>query len=194
MKKLNLLVSVLMFVQFTFAQDSLKNVRNEINLDATNLFKQFLNLNNSQSSYPYFSDPAYYVGYKRHFDKFSLRADIGGNYSIEPITGTAIPDSIQMFQYKNKSIALNFGVEHYSKINKKFEAYFGFNFRYSKANLINESYISNPNYVVGKNTETSSIGFCPSLGFKFNINHRFAIQTETFFCYYLETQIGRAHV
>ena len=162
---------------FFRAQDTLKPVRrNELGLDFTPLIKFYLNVGNNSTSLPY--QPVYYLTYRYHFKKSNIRCAIGGDYADSEASS---PYSGDTKTYHNTSHALYFriGYERFENLSKRWQIFYGIDFRPSVIYEKNDAPYWNGGYANGVEDQTVSLGIAPLLGLRFRINNRVSILTES---------------
>lgn len=176
MRKIYLLL-LLLQTNFSFSQtDSSFFFKNEFGIDATGTLRFFTQFQNSSD---YLYSPTYYLTYRRIFERGNIRFGIGGNASNQERPSPFGDSSI--YNYKESSIDTRFGWEFNSNLTKKWQVFYGLDFRFSFGNIKNESAFFNGGYSYGFESHFTSIGIAPILGFRFKINNRISLLTETNF-------------
>jgi hypothetical protein len=191
MKKLitlTLLISTLNLLSQT--DSSLLKHRHEVGVDITGLLSQFFNLYNSNTSINT-PNPTYLITYRYHFSKSNIRFGVGGTYFRNPSTGYTVNGEPQTFYNTSTHFSIRIGYELVSELSKKWQAFYGLDFRPSIANDNNEAQYSQGNYIYGYKRNTTTYGLAPIIGVRFRINERVSITTEASFSYYVQnsTQI-----
>jgi hypothetical protein len=171
------------------AYDSLpKRYRHELGADITGLIKQFMMYNNNGqlSSNPYV--PIYYVTYRYHFKKANIRFGIGGEYSQSSVPGYAINGQEKTFTRTFSGFSARIGYERTSELSKRWQAFYGIDFRPTISKDHNQAQFSNAGYINGYITESTTYGLAPLLGFRFRLTSRVSLTTElSFTAYYGES-------
>jgi|GEM_PF-912397 len=193
MKRFTLVLTICISSFSLFAQDTVahkqhnqdtiahRQYNNEFGFDATPFIKQFLNF--SQTQFPQYYTPTYYLTYRRYFAKGNLRiaigADIRDNQSL-PYYGQ---DSTILHD-KRFTLNARVGWEWLEKLGKKWQVFYGVDFLadyiYEKSDANNATanmggYI----YSMGTLSSTQIFGLGPVLGVRFNLTKRLSIMTET---------------
>ncbi len=156
--------------------DSLPQYKNEFGLDVTGTIRFFTKFQNT-SDYSYV--PTYYLTYRRYFRPGNIRFGIGGDgYTQEqpsPYGDSAI------FKDNSSTLDLRLGWEFKSELSKRWQVYYGLDFRFSFGNRKNEAAFFNGGYAVGFESHFTTVGLAPVLGFRFRINDRISLLTEANF-------------
>lgn len=176
-KVLPILVLVMSFT--AFAQSDSIQKKNELGLDATGFIRFFTQF---QASGDFAYLPTYYITYRRYFNSGNIRFGIGGdgeNFElIEPFN-----DSIQ---FNNRAVAIStrLGWEWEVDLTKRWQAFYGVDFRYIQRNQNNGANFFNGGYAVGNIVKSTTLGLSPILGVRLNINHRISLLAEASFSFY----------
>lgn len=184
MKNKIIITSFLLFciINVESQTDSLlKKQRHELGADITGLFKQFLNF----SEYSFYA-PTYYVSYRYHLKKSNLRAGIGGGYWDNQSYPYTINGEETRFNNTSSNLSFRIGYERVSELSKKWQAFYGIDFRPTIVKVNNESEYSNGGYMNGTISSSESYGIAPILGFRFRISNRISLLTETSFSYNID--------
>ncbi|MCI5058399.1 MAG: hypothetical protein MRY83_19970 [Flavobacteriales bacterium] len=164
----------------TKAQSDENLMKNEIGTDITVLIDQILSFDDDPFVAPYLS--TYQLTYKRHFNRFSARFAIGGNTSSDD----AIDDtSGEVYQRTRQDINYRIGVEKHLELSKKWNFYYGLDFRHSINNANNPFHFQNGGWRRGYDRKSYTVGIAPIIGIDFRISDRVALQTEANFVAYL---------
>jgi hypothetical protein len=115
---------------------------------------------------------------ERLFDK-NIRSGLGGNFTNQKVSNINYPsDSNNYFRF-NYAIDFRIGWEFVNEISKRWQVYYGLdtrlNYQHNKNDLI---YTSN-GYAYGSETIYNTFGISPVLGFRFKLNKRISLTTET---------------
>ncbi len=185
MKKL-IVISFLLSAFNTFSQsDSIKNQRrHELGADITGLLSQFFNLNNSTNYYA--PSPIYFITYRYHLKKSNIRFGIGGTYFKNSMSGYKVNSEEKIFYNTSTNGSVRIGYEFVSELSKKWQAFYGLDFRPSISNNDNQAQFSNGGYINGYKNKATTYGFAPLIGFRFKINDRVSITTEASFSYNIQ--------
>lgn len=155
-----------------------KRHQNELGTDATALVMQVLHLTEPQFG-GYYGAPEYYLTYRRYFKPGNIRAAIGGYYSASPIQNTQI-DTGEYYVIR-RAMAVRAGWEFCSELSKRWQAFYGLDVLFSGEYYQNDWIFSNGGYQNGRIDILKSIGLGPILGFRFRLNPRLSLSTETRF-------------
>lgn len=181
MKKKIALLATIFLLSFSIAnaQDSVKvkKYRNEIGIDLTPFIKFYLNFDQNQFYY-YNYIPSYYLTYRFHFKKSNIRAAIGGDYYTSEITSPYSGDPNKYFN-RQENINFRIGYEFIENISKRWQVFYGIDFRPSFRHERNDAPWWNGGYANGSDTKTTNYGVAPLLGFRLKLNNRLSILTET---------------
>jgi hypothetical protein len=167
----------LLFANSVFSQTSTdeKKYKNELGADLTGFVRQFFS-----PSTDFYQDyiPVYYLTYRRHFSTFNLRSGFGFNSSNSEY---ASPYTIGPRIYNNQQTILDLraGCEWVSELGKRWQAFYGIDFRYNYNYYKNDAPYFNGGYANGSESKINSVGIAPLLGFRFRINNRISLSTET---------------
>lgn len=178
MKKSILILLLSSGVIITRAQESStneKNYKNEFGIDVTGFVKQFINYNSNSTYY----SPTYYLSYRRYFKSGNIRFAIGGNY-LKGDNNTGINDQNQ---YKNISYSFNarIGWEFVNEISKRWQVFYGLDFRPEYSYTKNDMVYQNAGYANGSEIKSEIYGLAPLLGFRFKLTNRLSLLTESNF-------------
>jgi Outer membrane protein beta-barrel domain len=189
MKKIILITLLLLSISSYSQTDSLnKKYRHELGADITGLLSQFFYTNNSN----YYSKiPLYFVTYRYHLKKSNLRFGIGGTYNKQSINGYKINGEDKVFYNSQTNFSVRLGYEFVSELSKKWQAFYGIDFRPTIINADNQAQYSNGGYINGYKSKSTVYGFAPLLGFRFRINDRVSITTEASFSYNIEKKLSQ---
>lgn len=161
-------------------QDTLpvKKYRHEFGLDFTPFLKFYVDF--SQNGYNY--QPAYYLTYRYHFKKSNIRAAIGGNFSTRDISS---PFSTDTHTYTDKAYSYNFriGYEFFENLSRRWQVYYGLDFRPGYSYEKNDAPYWNGGYANGSENQSANYGIAPVLGLRFKPAKRIGIITEASFQY-----------
>lgn len=185
MKKTLILILILLTISIKAQSDSVyKKHRHELGADITGLLSQFFNFSNSNNYY--FPTPTYLVTYRLYVKKSNIRFGIGGYYSKTSVPGYTINGQEKTFYNTNTQFSLRLGYEFVSELSKRWQAFYGLDFRPSINNGKSEASFSNGGYLNGNIDKTTVYGIAPLFGFRFRLTDRVSITTETSFSYYIQ--------
>jgi hypothetical protein len=191
MKKLTLALLFAACVLSVSAQDSTKKVfRNEFGIDVTGLLKEFLNFNNNSfGSTDY--QPVYYLSYRYHLHHANLRAGLGGMFSVKEFP--SYYNDTDIYDRSSMNLSLRLGYEWTSRLSRRWQAYYGVDFRTSFTHEKNDSQFSSGGYSNGNESSSQQYGLAPLLGFRFRLNPRLSICTEASFAFYYQVETSRRY-
>lgn len=182
MKKLIFFSILFASINFYAQKDSTtKKQKHELGADITGLLGQFFNLNSSNTVQA--NIPNYYVTYRYHLKKSNIRFGIGGSYSKSSVSGYTVNGEDKVFYNAQTNFSVRLGYEFVSELSKRWQAFYGIDFRPTISNLNNPAQFSSGGYINGYLIKSSTLGFAPLLGFRFRINERVSITTEASFSY-----------
>lgn len=176
-KLLIILFGCLLLTQNVMSQkDTTSKHNNEFGLDVTGTIRFFTKFQNGSD---YYYAPTYYLTYRRYFEPGNIRFGIGGGASDQeqpsPYGDSAI------YKYNSTSLDMRLGWEFKSELSKRWQVFYGLDFRYSVRSIKNEATAFNGNYAIGAESHANIFGFAPVLGFRFRINNRISLLTEANF-------------
>lgn len=160
--------------------------KNEIGLDATGFIKRFLSFGNSYYDYGYgygygeIYNPTYQVTYRRLFNAGNIRFGVGGSYNSEDFQKFYSVDSTIRTRMNN-SFDARLGWEFKTELSKRWQVYYGVDFRTSYTYFKDDDIDFNASYASGVETNTQVFGLAPLLGFRFKITPRLSLTTEASF-------------
>ncbi len=168
------LASDVLYAQHSEANKDTLNHRHEFGFDATGFIKQFFNFNSNQFTSEY--QPYYYVTYRLYTKKSSFRAGISFNSNTTNRVGET--NSQKRVTEITKNFSYRFGYEFRRTISRRWNAFYGLDFRPSRQYQKYYNFSQNQGYFNGTITETQSFGVAPLLGLKYKINPRLCLWTE----------------
>jgi len=178
-KLLILLSGFLLFTQDVVSQtDTTTTHKNEFGIDVTGTIRFFTKFQNT-SDYSY--TPTYYLTYRRYFNSGNIRFGIGGDVSDLEITGM-VGDS-NVYHRITNGIDTRLGWEFKSELSKRWQVFYGLDFRFSAGKQRNEAAFFNGGYAVGFENHSTTYSFAPVLGFRFKLNNRISLLTEANFSF-----------
>jgi hypothetical protein len=193
MRKFFLSIILITTTLFTFAQDStnkFKIYHNEFGIDATGFAKQFLNFNPSTSGGSYYF-PTYYLTYRRLFRCGNIRFAAGGDFANSE--SLPVPPDSNVSHSNSYSIDARLGWEFFSNIHKRFQIFYGVDFKPSYTYSKNDGSFSNGGYANGTENKTQIYGIAPLLGFRFKLTNRLSVTTEASYSINFSSYSGRRY-
>ena len=193
MKKQSLTILLVAIMMNSFAQDttSTKVYPNEFGIDVTNFIKQFLNFNNNSTGGNYYS-PTYYLTYRRHFKCGNIRFAVGGAFSHQDIAPAFDQDS-HKYESNSSSYDVRIGWEFTSEISKRWQVFYGADFRPTYSHNKNDAPYWNGGYANGSESKTEFYTAAPLLGFRFRLTSRLSLTTEASFSINWQTITSRRY-
>jgi len=181
MKKLLFSIVFLFIVLTSFGQDSATTVtpyKDEFGLDITGLIQQFLLINQGEYDEKY--APTYYLTYRRHFKSGNIRAAIGCAFENKDQPAYYEDDSNK---YKSRSFSfdIRMGWEFISQLSKRWQIFYGLDFRPSYYYLEDDFVYLSGSYATGKEIVNQQYGVAPLLGIRFKFSDRLSLTTEASF-------------
>jgi hypothetical protein len=188
-----LIVAAFILSLNVYSQDTTthrKIYKNEFGVDATGFIKQFLNFN--QGQFPEYYNPVYYITYRRHFSCGNIRFAIGGNFSSQDIVTPFAGDSNE---YHSNAYSFNarIGWEFFNSIGKRWQVFYGLDFKPSIFYSKDDAPYWNGGYANGLETRSQLLGVGPMLGFRYKLTHRISLTTETSFSVIFEKATSRKY-
>lgn len=182
MKKLILICILVQLAERSTAQGTsdrpVDTLRNEIGIDITGFVKQFLTFNSDQYVAAYV--PQYFFSYRRQFGRSNLRLGLGGNFRYRPLTGFSETNPEEFF-YQSYSVDLRIGYEHTTAMGRRWQLFYGADFRPSFVYVKNDAQYANGPVIYGSESHSMVWGIAPILGVRFKVTDRISIITETNF-------------
>lgn len=149
--------------------------KNELGVEATYFFKQFLNWGNDQLGGYYYALPRYAITYKRQLGSWRLRAGIGGDLSAQTDTGG--PNSTTDFDSRSWSLDGRVGIEKAVRAGRKWVVYYGADL--AAGHSFSERIQLNPaNQSWDQQTEINRYSGGPVLGIQFQLTRHLSLATE----------------
>lgn len=180
MKKLTLSILFAGFTLSILAQDSsaVKIRRHELGIDVTGFVQQFFFLNVTQ--YPVGYNPYYMLTYRYHLPKGNIRAAVAGSMyqsDIDPLFAT----DVHSYSKAGYSAKLRIGYERYTELGKRWQTFYGIDFRPEYSYDRNDVNYYGNGYASGYEAKNLTMGIAPVLGIRFRLNNRISLSTETNF-------------
>ncbi|MFD1551014.1 hypothetical protein DNU06_04565 [Putridiphycobacter roseus] len=148
----------------------------EIGLDATGFIKKFTNIT-GESDFQY---PIYQFTYRYKMNVGNIRFGAGGLYAENEFQNLYYGDSTIRKRF-TKTLNLRLGWEFKTDISKRWQAFYGVDFRASYGQFRDDNYTYEYQYSLGREYNTETIGIAPLLGFRFKITPRLSLTTEANF-------------
>jgi hypothetical protein len=191
MKKLVLIIALFILGFSSFAQDTVKakppsQHLNEFGIDATGFLKQYLDFNNSTTYYT----PTYYLTYRRHFKCGNLRVAVGGGFTDNQITPSFSTDTNLKFYNQGYFLYANIGWEFYNNLSKKWQVFYGADFRTSLIYSKGDYQYNIGGYAQGNESQTQIYAIAPLLGIRFKLTKWLSILTEASLSFNWEQDIN----
>lgn len=156
-----------------FAQD--QTYKNEFGIDATSFFLRFLKIDiNTPTVYL----PTYYLTYRRKFENGNLRFGIGGYYANADVP-PVFNDDHNSYKFESKILSTRIGWEFKNELSKKWQVFYGCDFRPSFQHTIEDAIFWNGGYAYGAEYKIENYALAPLVGFRFRLNERLSLSTET---------------
>lgn len=178
MKKQLALCVVLSLMIFRLSgQDTLqiKKHRNELGLDFTPFLKFYSNFSQNNIDY----QPIYYLTYRYHFPHGNIRAAIGG-MSITSDSPSTDPNILPLtFKSRSYSVNVRIGYEFFQELSKRWQVFYGLDFRPGYEYRKEDNQFSNGGYSNGYEGKTNYYAIAPVLGLRFRITKRMSLLTES---------------
>jgi hypothetical protein len=140
--------------------------------------KQFIYINNSQFQSYYV--PSYYLTYRRHFNFGNLRFAIGGAFLHQDISPAFSQDS-NKYERNSRSFDIRIGWEFSNELSRRWQVFYGADFRPSVSHDKNDAPYWNAGYANGSESKTELYAIAPLLGFRFRLTNRLSLTTEASF-------------
>lgn len=177
-----LIISALLISLHSYSQSDTvaKKHRHELGADVTGLLKQFFNFNSDPYNYNTYT-PTYYVSYRYYLKNANIRFGIGGSYYKNSTpTYTINGQEKTLFNMQN-NLSLRIGYEFKSELSKRWQVFYGADFRPTFSTMNNQAQYANGGYINGRSEEIDTYGIAPLLGFRFRLSNRVSITTEMSF-------------
>jgi hypothetical protein len=154
--------------------------RNEVGVDVTTFLWQFLGQVSSDgiSNYAFVYPTPYWVTYRYHFHKYwNLRFAVGGTITNDEEPGLGGPTT-ETYTNKNSELDLSIGAERAEELGKRWQIFYGIDFRPAWFYQYNDFIYSNGGYQYGSEQHGTAMAIAPMLGIRYRITPRFSILTE----------------
>jgi hypothetical protein len=179
MKKIILITALTVIFLPAASQDNVTNeklYRHEFGLDATGFVRQFLNLNTNTEIYI----PTYYLTYRRYLKSGNIRAGIGATYSYND---NIDPNNVNVkkLEYISYSLNARIGWEFIKELSERWQIFYGMDIRPDYLYTKNDRMFQNNGIASGSEVKTQQFGVAPLLGFRFKLNDRLSILSESSF-------------
>jgi hypothetical protein len=157
-------------------KDTSKTYRNEFGIDATSFFFLYLPLGQDNNYLP-----NYNLTYRRKFNSGNIRYGLGGNFLNQKVENNNYPNDSNEYNRFNCSIYSRVGWEFFSEISKRWQIYYGLDTKFTYQRYKNDLIYTSNDYAYGSETIYYTLGISPILGFRFKLNKRISLTTETNF-------------
>jgi hypothetical protein len=159
-----------------FSQNESKQglYKNEFGIDATSFILRFLKFEFSEDQYI----QTYYLTYRRLFEKGNLRSGIGGFIENKDLR-SAFAEDINKYNYESFNLNFRIGWEWKNEFSKRWQVFYGCDFRPSYFHIKDDAPFWNGGYANGYEQEVTNFGIAPLIGFRFRLNDRLSLSTET---------------
>jgi hypothetical protein len=155
-------------------KDTSKTYRNEFGIDATSFLLLYLPLG---QDYNYL--PNYYLTYRRKFNSGNIRSGLGGDFSNQNVGNTNYPNDSTKYNRFNYGVDFRIGWEFVNEISKRWQVYYGLDTKISYQHIKNDLNYFSSGYAYGSESNYNTFGISPVLGFRFRLNKRLSLTTET---------------
>lgn len=163
-----------------------KNHKNEFGFDVMPLVKEILDFQQFNSYFP-----RYYLSYRRHFKKGSIRFAIGGHYSKDNLyTLNYGGDSMDYYRTEH-SVDLRLGWEFHSELSKRWQVFYGLDFRPTFSFRQDDASGIDSGYARGYQSKIRSYGVAPVLGIRLRITNRLSLVTEASYVVSYSTEASK---
>jgi len=133
----------------------------------------------------------YSLIYRKHFNKYSARMGVGGSVYFDAIT---VNDTTEILR-NSTSFKIRAGIEGKTELGKRWQSFYGMDFFYRMDRDHSDNMFSNAGQVIGADLKIINFGISPMLGFRFRINSRISLSTETNIeLFYFQSSLKRLHV
>lgn len=178
-----LLLSTLLVTVASAAQTDSLVRRCEIGADMSAFVRVFISHYAGQDPSIY-EQPNYLLSYRYHFREYNLRFGVGGVVDDEEREATwygAQPG--ETYHDRTTLMTLRLGVERYEELSRRWQVFYGLDFRPSWERLDDGFTHSNAGYRHARHTREQQMGVAALMGVRFRITPRFSLLTETSFAY-----------
>jgi len=180
MKKSILLTAFISLLSITFSQvksDTNKIYHNEFGIDVTGFARQFLTFGQNPAS----NNVIYYLTYRRMFSSGNIRSGLGADFRQKKLRNPY--NSLDSNKYNLSILNLNYriGWEFVSELSKRWQVYYGLDFKLNTNSDKNDASITSNSYITGIYSSYQMYGISPLVGFRFRLNERLSLTTEASF-------------
>ncbi len=182
MKKLKILGILLLFSLSALCQNEAPVLdyggkKNEFSLDLTPLMERM----SPTTNFSYAPQNLYYLKYRRLFNNWNIRAQIGGAYIKEPLNHRTGDSILTPLFSKVKELNITLGLEKISTIWNRAQINYGFDLLFNQTIRDNDANFSQQYYYYGYESNNRSMGIGPVLGARFWFWNRMSLGMEASF-------------
>lgn len=152
--------------------------KHEVGVDVTAFLGQFFSHVNSDGVGTFLTVSPYWATYRYHFGHCSIRFALGGSINDDETPTYGGPDA-EPYHNKSSELDLRVGIERAQELSKRWQVFYGLDFRPSCAHIDNDFIYSQGYYQYGRESRETDLGIAPLLGVRYRITPRFSILTET---------------
>lgn len=164
--------------------------KNEFGIDATSFIRQFLKIDASGLGVDYY--PLYYITYRRLTKVGNIRAAVGGDFADRKINSSLSTDSNQYY-FKSHTLNFRVGWEFVTNISKRWQTFYGADVCFGIQKSRDDVRYWNGGYAHGIEASINNYALAPLLGFRYRLNDRVSIGTETSFSFNWTEQKSRQY-
>lgn len=157
--------------------------RHEVGVDATSMIGYYVAHAGVGEPF-YLPSSPYMFTYRYHLRKFNIRFGAGGAASdIEREATWYGSQPGETYHDKRSELALRLGIEHAQELTKRWQVYYGIDFRPDWEVSNNGWTFSNAGYRHARRSSAQTLAGAAVLGIRFRITPRFSLLTEGSFAY-----------
>lgn len=142
----------------------------EVGIDISPFLQRFVSGNSSSGS----NTIPFYLMYRYHFDRWAIRAGIGGSFR----NNESIVNDTMDSKSENSIFNFRLGVEGKIDIYRRWQFFYGVDLYTYTSKSLNQYYFSVDNFNKNLNSE-KGWGAAPLMGLRFKISDRISVTTET---------------
>ncbi len=164
--------------------DTLLHVHHhEAGVDVTAFLRQFLSWGVPNGDNTNYLLSPWVLSYRYHLKHWNLRFGVGGMISDVEQPDYSYSNPTETTRRKQTELDLRVGAERYQELSKRWQVFYGLDFRPSWQYSQNDYHYSNGGYRYGSDSRQQDLAFAPLLGLRYHITKRFSLHTETSFAF-----------
>ena len=178
------LIGAIMLLNTTAQTElTVKLHRHEAGVDVTAFLRQFLNWGGGSDPYAGYTLPSYMAAYRYHIGRSDIRFGIGWYGFDEELPAYWYNSPQDTYRNKHSELTIRIGFEWHQELNKRWQVFYGLDFRPSWISTSTQWTYSNAGYRHGAESTDQLLAITPLLGVRYRITPRFSLLTESSFSF-----------